>query len=405
MFPKKKCQKVKKIDELIVISLGTLEFHGKSYFGKSAVIKYLHEMSTYFNKVYFICHVENKHGIYNTKLDVNKVEPVRISDNIGKNTILHQFVNLLKDNIKIAKLVTKRMAVIIISPMIWFTPIFPILSVKCGHLMGYIASNPEDVARLQSSGGGVSGTIKSKITLLFVKMSLILSDSLLVRGDIFRYQKYGASKVYESKPIISLSEKNPYSRNDTCNEENITILYVGGLYERKGIGVLMRAFSNLIKKINNKCINLKIVGGKEQHLERAISTLQKLNIYDKTQFLGWIDNDDRLADEYLSSDILVIPSLIAEGLPRVIDEGNYYCIPIIATDLGYGSSLEHKKNIFFIKPNSVEQLEKALEEIISNDKLRKRMIKHGKKRIKNILKACSAAKQHAKIIKSSLRVK
>ena len=405
MFPKKKCQKVNKIDELIVIGLGILEFDGKDYFGKSAVIRYLHEMSTYFNKVYFICHVRNNHEIFNTKLNINKVEPIRISDNIGENTILHQFVNLLKDQIKIAKLVTKNTAVIINSPMIWFTPILPILSAKCGHLMGYIASNHEDVARLQSSKEGISNIIKSKITLLYGKMILTLGDSILVRGDIFKYQKYGVNKLYESKPIISLIEKKSCSRNDTCNEENITILYVGGLYERKGIGVLIRAFSNSIKKINNKCLKLKIVGGIEPRLARAISKAKKLNIYDKTKFLGWIDNDDGLADEYLSSDVLVIPSLIAEGLPRVIDEGMYYCIPIIATNLGYGSSLEHKKNIFFIKPNSVEELEKALKEIISNDKLRKRMIKNGKKRIKNILKTCSAAKQHAKIITNSIRVK
>ena len=275
MLPTKKCQKVNKIDELIVIGLGTLEFHGESFFGKSAVIKYLHEMSTYFDKVYFMCHVVNKHEIFNTKLDVNKVEPVRIYDNIGKNTILHQFVNLLKDNAKIAKLVKKSTAVIIISTAIWFAPIFPILSAKCGHLLGYIASNPEGVARLQSSGMGISNTIKRKITFLFGKMIVTLSDSLLVRGDVFRYQKYGSRKVYESKPIISLSEKKPYSRNDTCNKENITILYVGGLYERKGLDILMKAFSKLVRKNNYNHLSLKIVGGRKDQLELFVSKSSK----------------------------------------------------------------------------------------------------------------------------------
>jgi len=285
--------------------------------------------------------------------------------------------------------------------MIWFAPILPVLSAKSGHLMGYIASNHEDVARLQSSREGISNIIKSKITLLYGKMILSLSNSILVRGDTFEYLKYGTHKVHESKPIISLSQKAPRCRNDTCCKKNITILYVGGIYKRKGIDVLIAAFSNLIEKINSKNLYLKIVGGTAQQLEYVTSKPLRFDARNRTKFLGWIDNDDRLAEEYLSSDILVIPSLIAEGLPRVVDEGMYYCMPIIASDLGYGNSIKHKKNIFLVKPNSVNELENALESIIFDERLRKRLIQNGKKRMETI-KACSAPKQHAKIILGSL---
>ena len=40
----KKSRKENEFDELVVLGLGILEFDGNKYFGKSAVIKYLHEM-------------------------------------------------------------------------------------------------------------------------------------------------------------------------------------------------------------------------------------------------------------------------------------------------------------------------------------------------------------------------
>lgn len=353
-------------------------------------------MSKYFKKTYFICEIRNEIKNFNTKLDTNKAEPIKISFNIAKSTILSNLTNLIKDNLNLARMVTKKSVVLIHSSMIWFTPVLPILSIKSSYLVSYVATNQEEVAKLQSSRTGISNTFKSTLTLLYGWLVLNLSDSILIRGDIAKYKKYGINKLHESRPIISLSKNKFSSRNDTCNGKEITLLYVGGIYERKGIDVLIKAFSNLVEKANHKSLRLKIIGGTKQQLLRILSQPIKSDIYERIEFLGWIDNNDKLAEEYLASDILVVPSLIAEGQPRVIDEGMYYRIPIIATDLGYGNSFKNRENILFIKPNSVEDLEKAIEEIVSSEQLRTRIIENGKKRMEH-LNTYSAARQHAEI--------
>ena len=394
-------QEKNKIKDLILVSFGILEYENGDYFGKFAVINYAHEISKYFDKTYFLCFFHKNKNYFNTKLDTNKVEPVEIGFNPRANS-LSQLWCLVKDQIRLAKLVTKRTGVIIDSPMIWFTPILPLLSIKSGHLSGYMAGNPEGIARLQSSEGGISGIIKSRITILFGKLITNLSDSILVRGDISQYQKYG-SKVHEAKPIIVLSEEQSQVNMDRCSRKNITILYVGGLYKRKGIDVLISTISNLIKKNipNDKSWNLKIIGDGAERGNLLLKA-KELGIANKTEFLGWIDDTNRLAIEYISSDIFVLPSKEAEGFPRVIDEAMYYGLPVVTTDLGYGNSLGHKKNIFFIKPDSVIELEKAIEEVINNDGLRKKMIENGKKRMENIMGEESAAEQHARIVRGNL---
>lgn len=396
-----KNQERNKIEDLILVSFGVLEYENGDYFGKIAVINYAHESSEYFNKIYFICSIHNGKNYFNTKLDTNKVEPIRIGLNRQDN-ILSQLSHLVKDQIKLARLVTKKTAVIINSPAIWFTPILPLLSIKSGHLSGYMAGNYHGVARLQSSEGSIGGIIKGKITSLFGKLILILSDSLLTRGDISLYQKYD-SKVHESKPIIALSKKRSQAGRDTCNRENITILYVGGLYKNKGVDVLISAFSNLIKKnvLNGKTFKLKIIGDGGEYMKLRTKA-HEINVDTKIEFLGYIDDQERLAREYTSSDIFVLPTITTEAGPRVIDEAMYYGVPVIATNHGYGNSLEHKKNIFFVKPNRVIELEKAIEEIINNDGLRMKMIENGKKRIENIMGEESAAEQHARIVKGNL---
>jgi glycosyltransferase involved in cell wall biosynthesis len=387
-----------KLRRLIAVAFGILEYDKMKFYGKSAVIKYLHEISTYFDETYFVPgYIKNGKEVFNSELDTTKVIPVRISYTPKKKSLGSLFVNLIKDQIKLIKLITKDSTIIIDSTMIWFTPILLFLPLLSGHLACYVASDHRSVSKFQYSKKSIFDKVKSRITLLFGELTLRISDSILVRGDSSRYKKYGKDHVYESQPIISLINDYPL-REDTCQTESITILYVGRLLKIKGISVLLEAFSKISKnQVSDKNrFTLKIVGnGEEYHFLRIRA--QELEILEKTLFLGWIDDDALLAKEYLSSDIFVLPSLKFEGSPRVINEAMYYCLPIITTDLGYGSSLIHKEDVYFIKPNSIKELEIAIKEIISNDKLRTRLIKNGRKRMKQ--NYTSTARQHAEIIK------
>jgi len=387
-----------KLKRLIAVAFGILEYDEVKFYGKSAVIKYLHEISTYFDETYFIpAYVKNGKSRFNNELDTKKVKLVRLSYEPKKN-VLRVILNNLKDQINLIKLITKRSAIIFSSPMIWFTLILPLLPILSGHFSCYVASDHRSVSKYLFAEKNLPAKLKSKITLIFGELALRLSNTILVRGDVSYYKKYGKDRIFQPQPIISLIN-NYQRREDTCQGENITLLYVGGLYKRKGIDVLLEAFSRISKKKQfGKNLILKIVGDGEEY-NFLYARARELGLNEKTVFTGWIDDDVRLTEEYASSDIFVIPSLYAEGFPRVIEESMYYCLPVIATDLEFSSSLRHKRDVYFVKPNSVKELEIAIEELIWNDNLRKRLIKNGRNRMEQYV--TSTAHQHAEIIKGT----
>ncbi|MFX0137135.1 MAG: glycosyltransferase, partial [Candidatus Hodarchaeota archaeon] len=307
---------------------------------------------------------------------------------------------LLKDQIKIFRLVSKRTGIIINSPMIWYTPILPLIALKSFHFSYYVANDHVTLAHFLSHQRGVINHVKAILTKCFGIIGLRMCDSILVRGDASRYSQF-KKKVYTSFPIISLSSNHSF-RQDTCQNATITLLYVGGLYKRKRLMSLLQTFKLLIKEERSfkKKFSLRIVGyGQEYHkLKRAVT---ELGISDKVFFIGWIDDPVQLAKEYLNADIFILPSVLTEGFPRVIQEAMYYGLPVITFNQNYPKFLKHKENIIFINPEKDNEFKIAILELITNRKLRKRIINNSQIIMKKIVK--SPAIQHTKIIKAGLR--
>lgn len=380
--------------QLIVVGLGILEYDGKDYFGKSAVIEYLHQISEYFERTYFFCPIRELKN-FKTKLDTARVKPMVLSYNLGRNTLIDKLMAIIRDNIYLAKTTTKETGVIIYTPMIWFTPILPILYLKSGCLVGYAGSGVSGTLKLQLSKRGIISSLKGCLASLFQKVVLYLSDVVLVRGSPRKYKNNRLETVYESQPIVSLYDGFS-SRNDNCDDE-IVLLYVGKIHPNKGVNVLIKAFCNLLDEGILKNLRLRIVGGTKQQVFNILPRSIESDVFDNIDFLDWIDDGQILAKEYLSSDIVIVPSLMTEGQPRVIDEAMYYGTPVIATNLEYSDSLKNRKNILLIDPYDVTALREAIKEIITSDELKKRLIKNGKRRMNSILKY-PAFRQHAEIV-------
>jgi glycosyltransferase involved in cell wall biosynthesis len=211
-----------------------------------------------------------------------------------------------------------------------------------------------------------------------------------VRGDKSQYESYG--NVHESKPIISIAE----SSDDTRTGDEFRFLYVGGLYERKGLDVLLKAFAQVVTEYED--VQLRIIGDGEQR--KAIEQLaESLNIKNHIMFEGYIDDSTELAKMYHQSDVLVHPARRGEGFPRVIDEAHLYGLPVIATDLDhFSNSLTDGENVLLASSDSVSSLANELQSILQNPEMREKLAKNGQARVAD-LRHESAADQHAAIIK------
>ena len=158
----------------------------------------------------------------------------------------------------------------------------------------------------------------------------------------------------DEKNIVTVSRLDPGKKNDE----------------------IIKAFS----KIKEKDWNLYIIGdGKEYN--NLINLVKELNIEDRVILTGY-KNKKEIEDYLLKSSIFLMAS-ITEGLPMVLLEAMSYGIPCIAYETPSGTSDIIKDNIngYIIKDrNEMAYIEK-IEEVISNDKLRKTLGNNAKKTV------------------------
>ena len=111
------------------------------------------------------------------------------------------------------------------------------------------------------------------------------------------------------------------------NADVLRLVYVGRLYEQKGVGLLIESISNTQDSIP---VNLRIVGrGPQQKELEELS--KKLNISDRIEFLGLrMDVPELLGDEHF----FVHPATLEEGFGITLIEAMSEGIPCIAFDKG-----------------------------------------------------------------------
>lgn len=154
------------------------------------------------------------------------------------------------------------------------------------------------------------------------------------------------------------------------------ILYVGRLVEKKGIDDLIRAYARLADDLRKKT-HMWIVGRGE--LEGSLKTLSaELGVEDRIKFWGEIPND-QLPDYYAAADLFVGPSVEAasgdtEGQGVVFIEAFAAGLCVIATRVGgIPEVVDDGYTGILISPRSPTELAAAMRRLLSDPDLRKRL--------------------------------
>lgn len=146
-------------------------------------------------------------------------------------------------------------------------------------------------------------------------------------------------------------------------------LSVSTLCKRKGIDVLLRAFSSL--KTDNWCL---IICGLDRSKGRYQSLANRLGLRGKVLFIG-VYPSNKIGEVYSASDVFILPSRF-DGWGAVVNEAASVGMPLIGTDL-CGSAwhvIEPGINGFRVKAGSIRSLELAMNSYIYDENL---CIKHG----------------------------
>lgn len=150
------------------------------------------------------------------------------------------------------------------------------------------------------------------------------------------------------------------------------LLNVGTIEERKNILLGVKAIRDLDT-------HLAIVGSETEYTSRVKEYIQQNGMENKVSFLKGVPNDE-LAMLYQGASVFIYPSLF-EGFGIPIIEALFSDIPVITSKGGCFGEAGGSGSIY-IDAFSVEELKDAIVRLLSDQKLREKMVLSGREHVK-----------------------
>lgn len=193
---------------------------------------------------------------------------------------------------------------------------------------------------------------------LFKKYLGIPSDKIVILPNGLDTKKY------------TRKTSDQFGGKNNLRTQNI-ILYLGRINRLKGIDLLLKSFSILLKSYPISA-TLVLAGPDDGYLSETIKLAKCLEISKCVQIMGFLTEIEKL--EVLSSaSIFVLPSFT--GFPITFLEACALGVPIITTTLG--DSLEWiDGNVGIVTSPNPEELAAAIYNLLSNEPLRLTMAKN-----------------------------
>lgn len=184
--------------------------------------------------------------------------------------------------------------------------------------------------------------------------------------DIHNIEVWGRS--------VDIDQFHPACRSEQLRrlmglDNHFTFLYVGRLAAEKNVELVIEAFRRVAMRIPEKRPLLVIAGTGPQAEKLRVSTADRRDV----RFLGNLDRHGMLPALYASADAFVYASE-TETLGLVVLEAMASGLPVIAAPSGgVRVNLRHLVNGLAFRPGDCADFADALERVICDDGLRKRL--------------------------------
>ncbi len=147
-----------------------------------------------------------------------------------------------------------------------------------------------------------------------------------------------------------------------------TLVFVGNLSERKGVGDLLQALS--LPGWDREHTRVVLAGG--GHVEGYQHKARALGLGDWIEWTGWVERQD-ITGLMASADALVLPSY-DEGLPLVILEALAQGLAVVCTPVGeIAHYIADEEHALFVPPGDPPALARQLQRVLGDEALRLRL--------------------------------
>jgi len=212
----------------------------------------------------------------------------------------------------------------------------------------------------------------SFVYLFYSKIYEIFSTNVVTVSESCRKSLIRVAGFSDPKVIYNGIEKidnAAYKKEIVWKNGKTSIGFVGEIHPRKGIHLLLES----MKRITSPC-NLVIIGsGYNVTYQNKLNSISRELIHE-VFFLGF-RNDAIELYNYL--DILVLPSISYESFGLVILEAMQCKVPDVCSDFGgMKEIIKDGQTGLIFKSNDSKDLSNAINNLITNPSLRKKIIKN-----------------------------
>ncbi|MGR3635980.1 MAG: glycosyltransferase family 4 protein [Shimia sp.] len=183
---------------------------------------------------------------------------------------------------------------------------------------------------------------------------------------------------------------------DTPPPSGHHLLFVGRLAPVKGLPILLRALTPLIKDFADLKLTVIGDGPGRKALEHQAQTT---GIDDHVDFVGY-KNQTEVAEALAQTDLFVLPSF-AEGLPVVLMEAMAAARPVVTTQIaGVPELVDHGTSGLLVPPGDTHALTRAIASILADPKRAAEMGAHGRERVEVAFTVATEATRLAQLFEA-----
>ncbi|MBF0518561.1 MAG: glycosyltransferase family 4 protein [Nitrospirae bacterium] len=255
-------------------------------------------------------------------------------------------------------------------------------------------------------------TMKQKLySKVMLNTAASLSDKIITvsefsKSEIIKYTKQPSSKVVAIHNGVDREVFKPYEDKaaltqlkERLNLPERFILYVGNVKPHKNLMRLLKAFEMLLSEPGFKDLRLVIVGQTEGFRTGDDEFLKAVNEdaqLSQHVLIKGVLSDADLPYYYNLAAVTVHPSLY-EGFGLPLVEAMASGCPLVCSNIAPMQEVCKGAALYF-DPLKTETIAEGLREMLTNEKLRIRMIKHGLKRSESFSWE-RVSEQHVKVFK------
>ncbi len=261
------------------------------------------------------------------------------------------------------------------------------------HFQAHFAHSPTSVALFSSILSGVTFSFFAHAKDIYTSHPAQLREKINMAKFVVTCTKY--NKKYLSNlagntitPLfcvyhgINLDYFSPNLNNTSCTAP-YKLLTVARMTEKKGLSTIYHALA-VLKERGLKFKHTLIGQGDDK--DKVIGLIEKLDLKNETELCGALTHEDVIG-HYAGSDLFVLGCQIAEngdrdGIPNVMAESMAMDLPVVATNVsGLPEFLEDRVSGMMVPPKDSQALANAMETMLKDDKLRKKVTLEARNRI------------------------